>query len=71
MWVVTAEPQNVRAGPGNEYPAYGKIPAGVVLQVTGKSGNWLSVYMPALPGNVGWISGNYVVPASQPVVTHY
>jgi uncharacterized protein YraI len=61
-WVITVEPLNVRAGPGNEYPSYGKIPAGVPLQVTGQSGEWLSVVVPALPGGIGWISGNYVAP---------
>ena len=70
-WVITTEPLNVRAGPGNEYPSYGKIPAGVPLQVTGANGNWLSVYLPALPGNIGWISGNYVVPYSGAYVSHY
>jgi uncharacterized protein YraI/heat shock protein HslJ len=70
-WVITVEPLNVRAGPGNEYPAYGKIPAGVVLQVTGKSGEWLSVSLPVLPGGIGWISGNYVIPYSAPIATPY
>lgn len=70
-WVVTTEPLNVRAGPGNEYPSYGTIPAGVPLQVTGKSGNWLSVSVKALPGGTGWISGNYVVPYTGPVATPY
>jgi len=65
-WVITVEPLNVRAGPGNEYPAYGKIPAGVVLQVTGQSNGWLSVAIPALPGGIGWISGSYVVPYTGP-----
>ncbi len=62
VWVITIEPLNVRAGPGNEYPSYGKIPAGVPLQVTGESNGWLSVVLPSLPGGIGWISGNYVVP---------
>ena len=70
-WVITVEPLNVRAGPGNEYPAYGKIPAGVPLQVTGKSGEWLSVVIPAAPGGIGWISGNYVVPYTGAVATPY
>jgi uncharacterized protein YraI len=68
-WVVTTEPLNVRAGPGNEYPSYGQIPAGVTLQVTGQVDNWLSVVMPSLPGGIGWISGNYVVPYTEEVVT--
>ena len=69
--VVTDEPLNVRAGPGNEYPSYGQIPAGVTLQVTGQVENWLSVVMPSLPGGIGWISGNYVVPYTEEVVTPY
>jgi uncharacterized protein YraI len=70
-WVVTTEPLNVRAGPGNEYPSYGQIPAGVPLEVTGQVDNWLSVVMPSLPGGIGWISGNYVVPYDEAVVTPY
>lgn len=70
-WVITVEPLNVRAGPGNEYPSYGKIPAGVPLQVTGETNGWLSVVMPALPGGIGWISGNYVVPYTGAVATPY
>jgi uncharacterized protein YraI len=71
IWVVTTEPLNVRAGPGNEYPSYGKIPAGVPLEVTGESNGWLSVVMPSLPGGIGWISENYVVPYTEEVVTPY
>ena len=48
--MITVEPLNVRAGPGNEYPSYGKIPAGVPLQVTSDTNGWLLVYMTALPG---------------------
>ncbi len=70
-WVITVEPLNVRAGPGNEYPCYGKIPAGVPLEVTGELNGWLSVVMPSLPGGIGWISGNYVIPYSAPVATLY
>jgi uncharacterized protein YraI len=71
IWVVTTEPLNVRAGPGNEYPSYGKIPAGVPLEVTGESNGWLSVVIPSLPGGIGWISENYVVPYTEEVVTPY
>jgi N-acetylmuramoyl-L-alanine amidase len=71
IWVITVEPLNVRAGPGNEYPSYGKIPAGVPLQVTGETNGWLSVVLPALPGGIGWISGNYVVPYTGAVATPY
>jgi uncharacterized protein YraI len=72
IWVITIEPLNVRAGPGNEYPSYGKIPAGTPLEVTGRSGNWLSVYISFLPGGIGWVSENYVIPYSDAVyVSHY
>ncbi len=70
-WVITVEPLNVRAGPGNEYPSYGKIPAGVPLEVTGESNGWLSVVLPSLPGGIGWISGSYVVPYTGAVATPY
>ena len=65
------EPLNVRSGPGNEYPSYGKIPAGVPLEVTGESNGWLSVVLPSLPGGIGWISGDYVVPYTGAVATPY
>jgi uncharacterized protein YraI/heat shock protein HslJ len=71
VWVITVEPLNVRSGPGNEYPSYGTIPAGVPLEVTGQVDVWLSVVMPSLPGGIGWISGNYVVPYTDAVVTPY
>jgi N-acetylmuramoyl-L-alanine amidase len=70
-WVITTDTLNVRSGPGNEYPSYGTIPAGTVLEVTGESNGWLSVVMPALPGGIGWISGNYVVPYTGAVATPY
>ena len=63
--MITVEPLNVRAGPGNEYPSYGKIPAGVPLQETGETNGWLSVHMTALPGGIGWISGNYGSPTPE------
>lgn len=62
--VQTTEPLNVRSGPHNSFPSYGQIPAGTILQVVGASGNWLECVFPSLPGGVGWISGNYVVPFS-------
>ena len=61
---MTIEVLNVRSGPGNMYESYGKIPSGSILQVTGRSGNWLAVTFPTVPGGIGWISGNYVVPHS-------
>jgi uncharacterized protein YraI len=70
-WVITIEPINVRAGPGNEYPSYGKIAIGTPLQVTGQSGNWLSVKVDFLPGGIGWISSSYVVPYTGPEAVLY
>ncbi len=70
-WVVTTEPLNVRSGPGNEYSSYGVIPAGVPLEAVGESNGWLSVVIQALPGGIGWVSGNYVVPYTDAVATPY
>jgi uncharacterized protein YraI len=69
--IITIEPLNVRAGPGNQYESYGLIPAGTVLEVTGQSGIWLSVAIPSLPGGIGWISGNYVMPYTGPIAVPF
>lgn len=64
--VQTTEPVNVRAGPGNEYPSYGTIPAGTPLQAVGLSpdGTWVAVAIPTsiAPNGVGWVSGAYLQP---------
>ena len=58
--VQTTEPVNVRAGPGNEFPSFGKVPAGTPLQAVGVSqdGNWVAVMIPAsfVPSGIGWVS---------------
>jgi N-acetylmuramoyl-L-alanine amidase len=61
--VQTTEPVNVRAGPGNEYPSYGKVPAGTPLQAVGISqdGGWVAVMAP-VPSGIGWVSAAYLQP---------
>jgi uncharacterized protein YraI len=61
--VQTTEPVNVRAGPGNEFPSYGKIPAGTPLQAVGISqdGTWVAVVAP-VPSGIGWVSAAYLQP---------
>jgi uncharacterized protein YraI len=61
--VQTTEPVNVRAGPGNEFPSYGKIPAGMPLQAMGISpdGKWVAVAAP-VPSGIGWVSAAYLQP---------
>jgi hypothetical protein len=68
-WVITAERERAPALATNILLR--QIPAGVPLEVTGETNGWLSVVMQALPGGIGWISGNYVVPYSGAVVTPY
>jgi uncharacterized protein YraI len=62
--VTTTEPVNVRSGPGNEFPSYGKIPIGVPLQVVGvnNDGRWLAVSIPTsiAPNGIGWVNAAYV-----------
>lgn len=61
--VQTTEPVNVRAGPGNEYPSYGKVPAGTPLQAVGinQDGSWVAVVAP-VPSGTGWVSAAYLQP---------
>ena len=61
--VQTTEPVNVRAGPGNEFPSYGKVPAGTPLQAVGISqdGGWVAVKAP-VPNGIGWVSAAYLQP---------
>ncbi len=61
--VQTTEPVNVRAGPGNEFPSYGKVPAGTPLQAVGISqdGGWVAVMAP-VPSGIGWVSAAYLQP---------
>jgi uncharacterized protein YraI len=61
--VQTTEPVNVRAGPGNEYPSYGKVPAGTPLQAVGinQDGSWVAVVAP-VPSGIGWVSAAYLQP---------
>ena len=64
--VQTTEPVNVRAGPGNEFPSYGKVPIGTPLQAVGISqdGNWVAVIIPTsiAPSGIGWVNSAYLQP---------
>jgi len=64
--VQTNEPVNVRSGPGNEYPSYGKIPAGTPLEAKGISsdGKWVAVNIPTsiAPNGIGWVNAAYLQP---------
>ena len=64
--VQTTEPVNVRAGPGNEFPSYGKVPAGTPLQAQGVSqdGQWVAVSVPTsvAPAGLGWVNAAYLQP---------
>lgn len=59
----TLEPLNVRSGPGNVYPSYGKVPSGTTFEVIGKSedGRFWVVSIPTsvAPDGQGWISAAY------------
>ena len=62
----TIEPVNVRAGPGNEFPSFGKVPAGTPLQAVSISqdGKWVAVKIPAAltPNGLGWVNTAYLQP---------
>ncbi len=64
--VQTIEPVNVRAGPGNEYPSYGKVPAGTPLEAQGISQDqlWAAVSIPTsiAPDGIGWVNTAYLQP---------
>jgi uncharacterized protein YraI len=62
--VQTTEPVNVRAGPGNEYPSYGKVPAGTPLQAVGISedGKWVAIVLLIAPNGIGWVNSAYLQP---------
>jgi len=64
--VQTTEPVNVRAGPGNEYPSYGVVPAYTSLQALGLSddGKWVAVALPTsiAPDGKGWVNAAYLQP---------
>jgi heat shock protein HslJ len=75
--VTTTESLNILSGPGSQYPSYGQVPAGTVLEVVGKSpdGAWWVVELPpnVMANGQGWVSGRYVetenvedVPVIQP-----
>jgi uncharacterized protein YraI len=61
---ITIEPINIRSGPGNAYPSLGKVPAGTVMAVVGKSadGEFIVVNLPknVSPSGQGWLPTRYV-----------
>lgn len=64
--VQTTEPVNVRAGPSNDFPSYGKVPAGTPLEAQGISqdGIWVAVTIPTsfTPSGIGWVNASYLQP---------
>ncbi|MFC2028490.1 hypothetical protein ACFLTX_01035 [Chloroflexota bacterium] len=72
--VANADGANVRAGPSSVY--YEKIgPSlidGQVVQALGRSpgGDWIQIYYPGVPGNVGWVYAPLVVlsPGFLPII---
>jgi uncharacterized protein YraI len=64
--VVTSEPVNVRSGPGNQFPSYGKVHRGTVLIALGKSADakWVTVKISVevTPTGVGWVNASYLEP---------
>jgi len=59
----TLEPLNVRSGPGNTHPSYGKVLSGTTFEVIGKSEDsrfWVvSIPTSIAPDGQGWISAAY------------
>jgi hypothetical protein len=49
----------VRSGPGPNYPEIGLLVAGQRVPALGSSlgGEWVQIYYPGVPGNVGWVFG--------------
>jgi uncharacterized protein YraI len=60
---ITIEPVNIRSGPGNVYPSYGKVPIGSIMAVIGVSPDkefWV-VKVPSdiAPDERGWVPARY------------
>ncbi|MGQ9794372.1 MAG: PKD domain-containing protein [Anaerolineae bacterium] len=53
---------NVRSGPGTNYPSLGLLAAGQTAPVTGRNaeGSWWQIAFPGVPGERGWVAGQYV-----------
>ena len=72
--VANADGANVRAGPSSVY--YEKIgPSlidGQIVQALGRSpgGDWIQIYYPGVPGNVGWVYAPLVIlsPGYLPII---
>jgi len=58
------EPVNVRSGPGEQYPSYGDIPNGTVVNVMGVSSNysWLVIRIPKsyAESGIGWVNAAFL-----------
>jgi len=55
---------NVRSGPGTDvFPRVGVLLPGQDVPVLGRSpgGDWLQIYYPGIPGNVGWVYQAFIV----------
>ena len=74
---ITIEPINIRSGPGNYYPSYGKVPIGTIMAVVGVSPD-KAFWATKLPTTIakdgkGWLPVRYTtstntgsVPVVQP-----
>ena len=74
---ITIEPVNIRSGPGNAYPSYGKVSIGTTMALIGKSPD-SQFWVVKLPTDIardgkGWLPARYVkasnagsVPVVQP-----
>jgi hypothetical protein len=63
--VLDQEEINVRSGPGagDVFPRIGVLLPGQDVPVLGRSpgGDWLQIYYPGVPGNVGWVYYAFIV----------
>ena len=56
--VVTANSTlNVRSGPSTSHDKVGKVPGGVIVNITGQRDGWYSI---EFKGMTGWVSGDYI-----------
>lgn len=61
--VTYTEQINIRSGPSAYfYPAIGVLLVGESAPALGRSpgGEWIQIYYPGIPGNIGWVYGPYV-----------
>lgn len=57
---------NVRSGPGTNFPVVGVARAGDQGELVGRSadGRWWAVSIPSVPGGIGWVSADFVLPTN-------